>query len=152
MYHLHALKQLSELGMAGWSQTSLYPVRIPFGACDACSNYKTVFWRHFLSPVPVVPSPKDHGWDINVNGRCVVSQHQILHYNYCFICVKGSWKLPGCICLNNDLSCTNLCKIANQFKPVKWGRACSSANRQDKDEALDGTLPGVVWIYMCQQP
>ena len=45
---------------------------------------------------------------------------------------KGSWKLPGCICLKNYLSYTNLCKIANQFKPVKWGRACSSANRQGK--------------------
>ena len=64
MYHLHALKQLSELGMAGWSQTSLYPVRIPFDACDPYSNYKAVIWildfhfkivlvlrRRYLTPI-----------------------------------------------------------------------------------------------------
>ena len=42
-------------------------IKIPFDACDPCSNYKVVIWRHFLSPVPVVPSPKDHGWGMNVN-------------------------------------------------------------------------------------
>ena len=38
-----------------------------------------------------------------------------LLFNMC----KRSWELPSYICLNNDLNCSNLCKIANQFKPVK---------------------------------
>ena len=96
MKHLHALKQSSALGMGRWSQTSLYHMRIPVDASDPCSTDKAVILRYFLSPVPVVPSPKDHE------------------------CIN-----------NNDPNCTNLCKIANQFKPVKWGRA--SANSQDED-------------------
>ena len=55
-----------------WSQTSLYHVRIPVDACDPCSTDKAVIWRHFISPVPVVPSPKDHEWGINVDEQLVI--------------------------------------------------------------------------------
>ena len=155
MNHLHALKQPSVLGTGRWSQTSSYHVRIPVDACDPCSTDKAVIWRHFLSPVPVVPSPKDHGWGINVDEQLVIqwmcgATAPDTALQLMFSMCKRKWKLPGCIYLNNDPNCTNLCKIANQFKPVKWGRA--SANRQDEDEALDGTLKGVMSMYMCHHP
>ena len=72
MNQLHALKQPSALGTGSWSQTSLYHVRIPVDACDPCSTVKAVIWRHFLSPVQVVPSPKDHEWGINVDEELVI--------------------------------------------------------------------------------
>ena len=151
MYHLQALKQLSALGADRWSQTSLHPMRIPF---DACSNYKAVIWGHFLSTVPVVPSSKDHGWGKNVDELLVTqwmcgptAPHTALQLLFCMC--KRSRKLPDCICLNSYMSCTNLCRIANKFKPVKLGRVCSSAHRQDWDETLDGTLPRVMLIYIC---
>ena len=151
MYHLQALKQLSVLGAERWSQTSLHPLRTPF---DACFDYKAVIWRHFLSTFPVDPSSKNHGCGINFD-KLLVTQcmcgptttHTALQLLFCMC--KRSWKLPGWICLNSYMNCTNLCKITNQFKPVKYGRVCSSANRQDGDEALDGTLPGVMSIYIC---
>ena len=62
----------SALGTGRWSQTSLYHVRIPVDACDPWSTDKAVIWRHFLSPVPVVPSPKDHEWGINVDEQLVI--------------------------------------------------------------------------------
>ena len=100
----------------------------------------------------------------SVNGRCIDVDEQLaiqwmcgttaldtalqLLFNMC----ERSWEFPSCICLNNDLNGTNLCKIANQFKPVKYERVFPSANRQDEIEALDRTLPGVVSMYMCQHP
>ena len=132
-------------------------MRRPLDVCDPCFNHKIVIWRHFLSPVPVVPSLKDHELGINVEEQLVIqwmcgatASDTALQLLFC-MCTR-SWNLPGCICLNNDPNCTNLCKIANQFKPVKLARACSSANREDEDEALDGTLPGVVSMYKCQHP
>ena len=72
MNHLHAPKQPYVLGTGRWSQTSLYHMRIPVDACDPCSTDKAVIWRHFLSPVPVVPSPKDHDWGIDVDEQLVM--------------------------------------------------------------------------------
>ena len=54
------------------NQLSLYHVRIAVDACDPCSTDKAVIWRHFLSPVPVVPSHKDHEWGINVDEQLVI--------------------------------------------------------------------------------
>ena len=120
MYHLQALKQLSVLGAERWKQTTLHPARIPFGACF---NYKAVIWRHFLSTFPVDPSSKHYGWGINFDGLLVTqwmcgttASHTAFQLLFCMC--KRSWKLPGCICLNSYMNCTNLWKIANQFKPV----------------------------------
>ena len=66
------LKQPSVLGTGRWSQTSLYHVRIPVDACDPCSTDNAVIWKHVLSPVPVVPSAKDHEWGINVDEQLVI--------------------------------------------------------------------------------
>ena len=46
-------------------------------------------------------------------------------------------------------------KSVQNCKPVQTSqikRVWTSANREDEDEALDGTLPGVVSMYMCQYP
>ena len=60
------------------------------------------------------------------NGRCIDVDEQLVIQWMCgataldtalqllFSMCKRSWELPSCICLNNDLNCTNLCKIANQ--------------------------------------
>ena len=72
MNHLHALKQPSALGKGRWSKTSIYHVMVPVVACDPCSTDKAFIWRHSLSPVPVVPSPKDHEWGINVDEQLVI--------------------------------------------------------------------------------
>ena len=155
MNHLHALKQPSTQGMGRWSQISWYHVRIPVDACDPCSTDKAVICGHFLSPVPVVPSPKDHEWGINVDEQLVIqwmcgATSSYTALQLMFSMCKKKWKFPGCIYLNNDPNYTNLCKIANQFKPVKCWRA--SDNREDEDEALDGKLKGAVSMYMCQHP
>ena len=72
MNHLHTLKQPSALGTGRWSQTTLSHVGIPVDACDPCSTDKAVIWRHCLSPVPVVPCPKDHERGRNVDEQLVI--------------------------------------------------------------------------------
>ena len=75
-------------------------------------NYKACIWRRVLLQNPLIPSPNDHGWTIDVQGLSIKwlgsspAPHEILALN-CFC--KRVCKVETCWCIQAGLLCTDLC-------------------------------------------
>ena len=126
--------------------------------CEDCllmhvirANYQAAIWRRALQKMPPVPSPKDHGWDIDADGQLVIqwmrgtpAPDTVLQLLSCMC--KRSCKLPDCICLNNGLKCTHLCKLQscsnqpNEEEPVPQ----LTDSDEDEDDALHWTNSAVI--------
>ena len=75
------------------------------------SNYQAAIWRQRLQSQPVVPNP-GHGWTTNSDGSVTIEWTQgspaveaVLQLMSCE-CACSS-KLPDCVCLANQLKCTD---------------------------------------------
>ena len=107
----------------------------------------------------VAPSPKD-------NGRCIDVDEQLVIKWMCgttalgtalqllFNMWKRSWEFVVFVVFASTTIWTAQiwAKLQTSSNQSNIRKSFPSANRQDEDEALDGTLPGVVSIYMCQHP
>ena len=98
------------------------------------ANYQAAIWKRSISGDYHVPSPVQHGWEIRKEGGL-----DILDVNWMTIppapdailellackCPKEC-KLLDCICMQNRLKCTDMCKA----------KACCNQPQDDDDEEL----------------
>lgn len=83
------------------------------------ANYQTAVWRRSLQANPEVPSPKDHGWKVQMaddkeelsidridGAPAPETVFELLACN-----CSRSCRLPQCTCIANSLKCSTLCKL-----------------------------------------
>ncbi|KAI4811883.1 hypothetical protein KUCAC02_014754 [Chaenocephalus aceratus] len=93
------------------------------------ANYQTAIWRRCLVSEPVVPDPKGCGWTTGDDGSLEIEWMQgspapdaVLQLMSCkCACIC---KLPACVCLENQLKCTDMCKL----------QTCTNQRSEDEDE------------------
>lgn len=79
------------------------------------SNYQAAIWRRALSPCPDIPSPQEHGWNIDndvINFVWLDSKpapEEVLELLSCSC--KRVCSLQSCCCLKSGLKCTDMCSL-----------------------------------------
>ena len=79
------------------------------------SNYQAAIWKRALSPCPDIPSPQEHGWNIDndvINFVWLDSKpapEEVLELLSCSC--KRVCSLQSCCCLKSGLKCTDMCSL-----------------------------------------
>ena len=85
------------------------------GQCQVRSNYQAAIWKKALCQMPDIPSPADHGWEIdgeNISIKWLSTKpapEEIIELISCEckkICI-----VEKCCCIQASLNCIDLCKI-----------------------------------------
>lgn len=81
------------------------------------ANYQAAIWRRAIVPLPVIPSPHGHGWEVDNISNVVEfvwlgskpAPEEILELLSCTC--KRACTVENCCCLKAGLKCTDMCSI-----------------------------------------
>jgi len=81
------------------------------------ANYQAAIWRRAIDPLPVIPSPHGHGWEVDHTSRVVKfvwlgskpAPEEVLELLSCTC--KRACTVDNCCCLKAGLKCTDMCSI-----------------------------------------
>ena len=79
----------------------------------ARANYQAAIWRKAIVPLPVIPSPHGHGWEVDNTSNVVKfvwleskpAPEEVLELRSCTCTIKN------CFCLKAGFKCTDICSI-----------------------------------------
>ena len=82
------------------------------------ANYQAAIWRRSLQNHPTVPDPTEYGWILSENNQLAIKWMQgnpapdsVLNFLACNC--KRKCTLPDRSCMNNGLTCTDMCSLQN---------------------------------------
>lgn len=81
------------------------------------ANYQAAIWRRAIDPLPVIPSPHGHGWEVDDISNVVKfvwlgskpAPEEVLELLSCTC--KRACTVENCCCLKAGLKCTDMCSI-----------------------------------------
>jgi len=81
------------------------------------ANYQAAIWRRAIVPLPVIPSPGGHGWEVDNISNVVEfvwlgsksAPDEVLELLSCTC--KRACTVDNCCCLKAGLKCTDMCSV-----------------------------------------
>ena len=72
----------------------------------ARANYQAAIWRKAIVPLPVIPSPHGHGWEVDNTSNVVKFVLELLSCT-----CKRACTIENCCCMKAGLKFTDMCSI-----------------------------------------
>lgn len=81
------------------------------------ANYQAAIWKRAIVPLPVIPSPGGHGWEVDNISNVVKfvwlgskpAPEKVLELLSCTC--KRACTVDNCCCLKAGLKCTDMCSV-----------------------------------------
>ena len=81
------------------------------------ANYQAAIWKRAIVPLPVIPSPCGHGWEVDNNSNVVKvvwlgskpAPEEVLELLSCTC--KRACTVDNSCCLKAGLKCTDMCSV-----------------------------------------
>ena len=103
------------------------------------ANYQAAIWKRAVVPLPVIPSPCGHGWEVENISNVVKfvwlgskpAPEYVLELLSCTC--RRACTVDNCCCLKADLKCTDMCSVQCENMVTDDGVHCESRDIDSED-------------------